>query len=285
MAQYGFITVFAGLTKEQVEQRVDHMINTLNIRDFQFYDAFYKYSQPMVPGAATFVTKASTLLNTNRAVNPAIVQAYVDHIRKRGGRSWLYVQSVGADEPNLPGYTKANYDHYVSGVATPLLYCYVPDEKWAQRMCDIWAPFALYMKFDGIHWDSLGYCNNAFGNGAVFTGFLGATRNLLERHGLLQTFNFVDGFGWNPQLVHDNVIEFPYWEVWTLPVCEDQFFKEMEAFSGGQKGVFACYTYGDRELAKNRYNKCVHSGCRYLVFGDGNRMLYSEYFPNNVEMV
>ena len=140
------------------------------------------------------------------------MRAYIDQIHQRGGRAWLYVQATADESPNLPRpYTRLSYDHVISG--RTLFHCYYPDSKWAERICDIWAPFALYLKFDGIHWDQMGRHCGALNDDTVYSTFLRATKGILEQHKLLQTTNCVDGFGWDASLVHEGIIEFPYWEV------------------------------------------------------------------------
>jgi hypothetical protein len=281
MNQYGFITTFANLRSEEIRARIDFMIDKLNIRHFQFYDCFYTYSTPFPPGLHTFDTKVSILISTRHVVDLNIVQYYTKYIRERNCFSWLYVQSTAADEKSIIGFKPLDHQHSINGMT--LFHCYEPNEQWAQRMCDIWIPYCLYMKFDGIHWDSLGYSNGKFGDGHIFTRFLTKTHQILSNYGLKQTFNFVDGFGWNSKLVWDRIIEFPYWEVWSLPTHEDYFFNEMLYLPADKKGVFVCYTYGDYALAYARKLKCLHNNCKYLMFGDGNRILYSEYFPLNVD--
>jgi hypothetical protein len=282
MSQYGFLTVFSGILISEACKRIDYMVDVLHISDFQFYDVFYTYSQPMKVGCDSWITKASAVIGADRQVDKAIVMAYINQIRARGGRSWLYVQAVGADESTLDGFTPVDYTHKVNGV--DLLNCYMPDEKWATRMCDIWVPFALYFKFDGIHWDSLGSCNGVFGDGSIFTQFLTKAHTILSQYNMLQTFNFVDSFGWNQMLINAKIIAFPYWEVWTLPLCEDYFFSQMAVLEHGNKGVFVCYSGGNKQLAQDRLNKCAFHNCKYLLFGDGDRMLVNEYFPNNISI-
>lgn len=288
--QYGFLTRFDDISPDEARQRIKMMVEMYDIRDFQFYDAFYTYSQPLKLGSPRFQTKVSYhLIDTHppHYVNLDIIKVYIDEIKKHNGRAWLYVQSVGADEPSLSGFTRSHHQHDVNG--QPLLYCYIPDQKWAQRMCDIWVPYALYLGFSGIHWDSLGYCNGAFGNGEIFTIFLNSTARLLKEHGLLQTFNFVDGFGYNPQLVLDGIITFPYWEVWTLPDVEDAFFNAMSQLPEDKKGVFVCYgtgkhnppSYSFNELICLRWDKCIKQGCKYLLIGDGCRTVKNEYFVSS----
>jgi hypothetical protein len=288
MGQYGFLTRFSGLTNEEARALINNMVDVYNIMDFQFYDTFYSYSQPMKQGETEWETKASSIINKNQhMVDANIVRVYIDQIKLRGGRSWLYIQSVAADEDGLHGYQRLQHTHMVCD--TPLFNCYWPDRNWARRMCDIWVPFALYFKFSGIHWDSLGPCGSVFGRGDIFSTFLRATSVILKTFGLLQTFNFVDGFAWDPALVTEKVLEFPYWEVWTLPAVEDAFFSETKRFN---ESVFVCYPCGQhnpplidpRDLVSARFNKCLAEGCRYLVIGDGSMMIQTEYFPNTKEI-
>lgn len=295
--QYGFLTKFFNMSDEEARARIDFMIDHLGIKDFQLYDAFFTYSQPMAYGMPLWETKASKLINDHQPqkrhiINIKTLRVCIDQIKKRGGRSWLYVQSIACDEnENLPPcFRRIPFDHIVG--SQPLFACYFPDEMWAQRMCDIWVPFALYLGVDGIHWDSLGTCGGVLHDGSIFSRFLRHSKTVLDKYKLLQTFNFVDGFGWDASLVHDSIIEFPYWEVWTLPRQEDTFFEEMRLLPENKKGVFVCYPYGShnplhiqpRELAIGRFNKCIEHGCKYLLFGDGDRMIKTEYFPNNESM-
>lgn len=290
--QYGFLTNFT-CTEDQARSTIDFMVDILGIHDFQFYDAFYTYSKPFPPGVPWWETKTSTYLDnsTKHFVYVTVLRAYIDQIKKRGGRSWLYVQSIGSDDDDndVPlAFQRLSYTHNVCG--RPLFTCYKPNELWAQRMCDVWVPYALYMGFDGVHWDSLGQCNGTLGDGSIFGAFLRHTKKILSSFGLLQTFNFVDGFGWDPSLVMDGTLEFAYWEVWTLPTHEDAFFEEMARLNltNERSGVFVCYPHGSHnppgihpaDLANARQAKCSRLGCRYLLYGDGNRMIKNEYFPN-----
>lgn len=287
---YGSITWFAGISETQARMHIDFMVDNHHILDFQFYDVFYNYSQPMqIPSNTIWETKCSTLIDGKykQRVDLNIVRVYISHIHKRGGRAWLYAQAIADESPNLKNYTMLPHEHIVNGQT--LFYCYMPDANWAQRMADIWAPFAKYLDFDGIHWDSLGYLGGILGDGSVFTTFLSTTKNILMQCNLLQTFNFVDGFGWNPLLYKNDIIAFPYWEVWTLPLHEDHFFNQMSqlVFQNDKRPVFVCYSHGPHnppvncplQLAHDRFINTDKRGCRYLMFGDGNRWLKSEYFP------
>jgi hypothetical protein len=223
------------------------MMDKFGIRDFQFYDAFYSYSTPAKPGCWTWETKkVSSLLGLSddkrHVIDVGVLIAYLRRIRQRGGRSWLYVQALGADESSLPGHVSANHTHEVN--SQTLFSCYWPDEDWARRMCHVWAPFAQQIGFDGIHWDALGPCDGAFGDGQILGTFLRRTKTILAEFGLVQTANFVDGFGWDMALASEGVVEFPYWEVWTLPRVEDRFFEEMAKLPEENRGVFVCYRYG-----------------------------------------
>ena len=98
--QYGFLTHFEVNTSE-ARRRVRQMYNDFGILDFQFYDAFYNYSRPML--GDSWVSKPSACFTAMpRLVRKETVKAYTDEIRKLPGghaRSWLYVQAVAADEP------------------------------------------------------------------------------------------------------------------------------------------------------------------------------------------
>ena len=63
--------------------------------------------------------------------------------------------------------------------------------------------------------------------------FLVASKSVLKEYCLAQTCNFVDGKGWRDDTIgaqvgwQGNIVAFPYWEVWSLPIKEDRFFSKI----------------------------------------------------------
>jgi len=294
--EYGFLTEFGGgISAEDARRRVRSMKEAFNILEFQFYDALEGYSWPPVPEKECWHNPF------NREVCRSILKAYVQEIQNLGGRSWLYVQAAGTepqDTNTQKGFVVAG-QHLVNG--KPLLDVVVPTAAWAERIATRWADFAAEIGFSGIHWDTLGDNYRVESLGADVPGFLRASRHALMMHGLAQTCNFVDGFGWDPSLFRpsdcsSNTIAFPYWEAWSLPAQEDRFFKEVAPLGGG---VFVCYpgksVSHSREswnsaaagiwpldLLIRRWQKARCHGCAYLAIGDGLRHIQDEYFPNSL---
>lgn len=234
LRQYGFITNF-DISPADARSSVRQMYVDFGIVDFQFYDAFFEYSQPMPKDVneSGWVSKPSRCFTAfPRYVQKETVIAYADEINKlpgKKGRSWLYVQAVAADEPaselssNFTPYLYKSGDHIAWTFDKKCLYAYRLSPAWADRMVEMWAPVARELGFDGIHWDQLGRVSddpdqNAEMAASIPTFLKRTGRRLRDEWGLDQTFNFVDGFGWHPSLYYGddglNVVAFPYWECW-----------------------------------------------------------------------
>ncbi|CAJ1446404.1 unnamed protein product [Effrenium voratum] len=312
--EYGFLTEFSGITELEARERVRCMYDTFGILEFQFYDAFEGYSNP--PEAHLEEWKNACKVHLGDAkptVSRAILQAYLSEIRALGGRSWLYVQAMGCDPGDTelrklpeakngygdgpPQLAAISGSHVVND--RPLLDAVVVTEWWAKRFVPQWASFALSVGFSGIHWDTLGDHNQQQKTlGCDLPGFLRAALEILKPHGLAQTCNFVDGFGWASDLAQgvgwkSNIVAFPYWECWS-PEREDAFFRLV-----GRKrnAVFVCYPGASEEhkgesqncnvrgvwpldVVILRWQKARAEGCTYLAVGDGCRHIQTEYFPS-----
>jgi len=293
LGEYGFLTQFTDIPEAEARMRIRRMWEVFRVLEFQFYDAFEGYSRPPQPVFASWVS------SFGRRVDRGILRAYIDEIRKIGGRSWLYVQAMATDPNDTAAHSGMAVagQHYVDG--QPLLDVVVTNAAWADRIAGTWAEFAASMGFSGIHWDTLGDRYHVSRQGADLPGFLRHSNPVLRRHGLLQTCNFVDGYGWDRSLfggpsIVGNVIAFPYWEAWSLPAQEDVFFKEVAPQGGG---VFACYpgkspSHAGEDWNKNakgiwpidllilRWQKSRCHASAYLAIGDGSRHIQDEYFPN-----
>ncbi|CAJ1454301.1 unnamed protein product [Effrenium voratum] len=278
--------------QNKAARRVEQMAR-LNIREWQFYDAVEGYSRPPAKGQAQWTNGAFY-----GRVSRKVLEAYIAAIRAAGGRSWLYVQAMATD----PGDAELQSGHQMIGRhivdGRPLLDVVAPTKTWAQRFAEQWGHFAAELNFTGIHWDSLGDWDGgkATAAGADFPGFLQETQKLLQALGLQQTANFVDGFGWS--LEAKAVVEFPYWETWTIPAVSARFFAE--AAQGGG-AVWACYPGKDAahdgeaqnrhfqgvepaQLMSERWQAAQCTGNAYLLIGDGERRIQTEYFPDTVAL-
>jgi len=296
--EYGFLTVYDGITEQEARTRIQQMVKLFNVKEFQFYDAFRGYSNPPDAGDDFWHNKAF-----GRPVRSSILRAYVDEIRAQGGRSWLYVQAAAT----TPGDTYLQQGFALAGQHVvdnrPLLDAVAPNGPWAEKIAPRWGDFAVELGFSGIHWDTLGKFSAVMETQTDLPGFLRAAKGIVASRGLEQSANFVDGFGWDPSLVDDNypggrVILFPYWETWTMPVQEDFFFNQV-APNGG--GVFVCYPgksvdhtgewqnqgsvgIWPFDLLIMRWNQARSTGNAYLAIGDGIRHIDTQYFPANSPM-
>jgi len=166
---------------------------------------------------------------------------------------------------------------------------------WAIRFVPRWAKFARSMGFSGIHWDTFGDLGNF--NNTDIPGFLRAALPYLQQERLEQTLNFVDGFGWDPALAQTgHIIAFAYWEVWTNPTAEDEFYRATE----GSSAVIVCYpgwgqyhccAFNERQNAEAyglwpvdlgiaRWQRATSHGKTYMFIGDGTRHLQGPFLPD-----
>lgn len=293
--EYGFLSTFGGITEEQAREKVRRMVDLFGVLEFQFYDAFSGYSPP----ANESPPEEWTTPLFSRPVTRAIVQACTDEIRKLRGRSWLYVQAMGTDPGDLEvqkGFTVIG-KHRINNEV--LLDVMLPTADWAMRIASPWASFASALGFSGLHWDMLGNFKSRMPDSSIVADFLRAADPQLRAHGLAQTCNFVDGYGWDASLVggtgwSSRVVAFPYWEAWTLPAAEDRFFEEVAPLGS----VLSCFPgkgpdhEGERQnrdvvgvwpldLVIGRWHKARCHGSAYLAVGDGEHHVQSEYLPDS----
>jgi len=283
LGEYGVITDFT-VTDDEARLRVRQMVDAFNVREFQFYDAMEAYSHPPSLELDQWRT-----LCMNKTVHQRTIRVYLDEIRRHGGRSWLYVQAMAADlgdEDFTQGFEVIGmhfcYDR-------PVLQRIVPNAAWAKHITPQWVDWAKSLGFDGIHWDTLG----ADGN---LPGFLLAASPILKAKGLLQSSNFVDGAGWKDFLLRGHIVEFPYWEIWQVPVAEDRFFELLEKWHTGVyvsypgnspvhngepqnihfKGVFPL------DIIVKRWQRARRYGGVYLAIVDGLKHLQTAYLPYTI---
>lgn len=306
LGNYGYVTRY-DLEPAEARAAVREMFSTYGVREVQFYDVVYRYSAAMPgPGAATWVTKASTCFTgTSRTVRRDTVLAYTDEIRRLGGRSWMYVQAVGADEPasDLPGsqpyLNKARKQiTWLKNSAYPCLYVYHPTAAWGKRMAEIWGVAAAELGFSGIHWDQLGKQSDDDQQNQWLAGnvsvYLRTTRPLLAQRNLSQSFNFVDGFGWDPSLYTPpsaaaaTTIEFPYWETWSDAAEKRYFDTSLPGAVWARYPAPGCCGnpagFSADILMEVRFNKSAQACGSYILVGDGNRRLVKDYWPAAVPM-
>jgi hypothetical protein len=301
---YGFLTDYGSYPEAQARDRVATLAQKFRIKEFQFYDWFATYSKPVIRESAGDPTNGPSWPDPfmgERRIYRKTIRTYIDEIHRHGGRAWAYVQAVGAEEENLADPSAEIYPlldrdgkRYRHPPEAPRLWTYFLNAAWADRMTRIWGPAVKELGFDGIHWDTLGQ------KAGVLSAEEGGTRNFLRRAkenlaglGLSQTLNFVDLNWWNPGLVADGVVAFPYAEVWSID-SEKRYYAAMNNPKlAGIWGVMAFYPtvdkpkptankpegWTDSEVMLERWGEAPKHRLMYLILGDDERRLVREYFP------
>jgi hypothetical protein len=105
----------------------------------------------------------------------------------------------------------------------------------------------------------------------------------------------VSGFGWDRSLVVEGVVEFPYWEVWTCRE-EQEFYREVQPLGCGMMAFYPTIR-GDEARTKvqdpgeqrmhmlGRAKEAAKRGFGYLLVGDDERRLRSEYWPDRAPLL
>jgi len=290
--EYGFLTQYSGISEKEAKSRVRLMQSNFGIMEYQFANVVENYS---VPPNSHRRSHWYTALFHDR-VERDIVKAYIEEIKFWGGRAWLTVQAMGTD----PGDTESQKGFKVHGQYLvedePLLDVIAPTQDWGKHWAPRWIKFAVDMGFSGIHWNTLGDFKGELGSSSDVLGFLRATSPLVTKAGLGQTFNFVDGFQWDPSAVNDKLVAFTFWPAWSRPAKEEAFTKNVPAGS-----VFLCFPGKDEnhdgewwqedakgkhpfELIVDRWSHARCHGNTYLAVGDGNRRITTDYYPDAEEM-
>jgi hypothetical protein len=126
--------------------------------------------------------------------------------------------------------------------------------------------------------------------------FLTRSNTILQRVGLLQTFNDING-AFNIY----NQVEFLYREIWN-PDAEKLYYNVIDLM-GAPNTVIAMYpgttkfgcpskycpqvngkNISQEELIMLRWNAAKAHHARYLIMGNGQDRLVTEYFPGSIEM-
>ena len=295
MGEYGFISSAALGPQPEADARarVIAMARDYGIREFMFYDWFADYSTP-VRG-----TEWKDAFFRRHPISLATIRTSLDEVHRQGGRAWAYIQSVAAEEDNLESPTngikklltdRGNWYWHPPG-DHPRFPTYLPTAAWARFMVERWAPAVQELGFDGIHWDTLGHI--AGDKDAETRGiheFIETAHTLLERRGLHQTVNFVGMNWWDRDLVR-RCCEFPYVEVWSTQT-ERQYYAEMDSPDWrGVRGVMAMYPTTlkppdktETEVLVARHEEARKHNLAYVVVGDGERRLITEYWPLTVPL-
>jgi hypothetical protein len=287
---YGFLTDYGSYPEAEARGRVATLAQTFGIKEFQFYDWFATYSKP------TNGSSWSDPFKHERQIYPETIKTYIDEIHRHGGRAWAYVQAVGADEADLEGRiagirrlrdsNNKPYSH-PPPPERPRFPAYFLNEAWANRMTDIWGPEVKKLRFDGIHWDTLG--QKAGDPGAEAEGtreFLRRAKESLAALELSQTLNFVDLNWWHNDLAADGVVAFPYAEVWSMD-SEKRYYAAMNDPALATWGVMAFYPKEDKPekwtdsgVMLARWAEAPKHRLMYLILGDNEKRLDGPYFPN-----
>lgn len=279
MENYGFLTNFSAAPENEIRQRIRTMVEDYNIKEFQFYDWFVDYSTPLegVQWKDPYFRCRDILLST--------IKIYIEEIHRRGGRAWAYVQAAGSENPNLSDRRRnirrvltADGKEYSHADRFPV---YLLSKELAHYQIEVWADAVASLGFDGIHWDTLGtlIADKEFEKQGV-QAFIKASSELLERKGLKQTLNFIDLNWWDQSIAH--YVSFPYAEIWTKTL--EEFFTEMN--KSDSLGVMVSYPHYFRQPPDNGFGEILKRaaqikahGHTFLIIGDGNFKLETEFFP------
>jgi hypothetical protein len=296
---YGFLTDYGSYPADEARDRVKTLAQTFGIKEFQFYDWFATYSKP------TNGSSWRDPFKGERQIYLETIKTYIDAIHSHGGRAWAYVQAVAADAKKGDLTDKSAGIHPLNdregkrcshppppGETEPKFLTYFLNTAWADQMIEFWGKDVKDLRFDGIHWDTLG--PKAGDYGAEVSGtheFLRRAKVRLADFELSQTLNFVDLAWWDPGLVADGVVEFPYAEVWSM-ASEKRYYAAMnDPALAGTWGVMAFYPtvdtpegWTDSGVMLARWVEAPKHRLMYLILGDNEKRLIREYFPGAIPL-
>lgn len=258
--------------------RVRHMQGNFGIMEFQFVNALGGLTVPPDLGADSW-----TCARDGSVIRRDVLRAYIDEIVFWGGRSWLVIESISTEGGDGGVHSAALRELAMNTMALTA--------DWARSSSPEWADFASALGFSGIHWESSDNFHATASGLLDIPGFLSAAKAVLDSRSMGQTFNFPDGFGWDRQLVVDNVVAFTIWSAWRL-TNEEQLLADLPAGSvlvsfPGSDGEHAGEAWNSEEVGKTplelimaRWKKARCFGDSFLAVGDGLRYVTTDYFPD-----
>jgi hypothetical protein len=188
--------------------------------------------------------------------------------------------------------------------------CYFRNAALADHQCGVWADTIHNLGFSGIHWDTLGTNAGNYDDEASGTyAYLNRALQNLAPLGLPQILNFsgtnpseTAPAWWDPTLVTNGVIAFPFFEVYTM-AHEQLCYQAMtdprlvNASPFPIWGVLAFYPYynhpsgdlngepwSDSDVFLARWYYAPQNRLVYEGIGDGEQRLEREYLPDNVPL-
>lgn len=285
LGNYGFLTDFSDLPPDEIRQRIQIMVNFFGIKEFQFYDWFADYSTP------TAGEQWWDPFFKRRKIFRQSILVCIDEIHRLGGRAWAYVQAAGSENKDLdatnPGIFRLidqsgrRYEHMDT------IPVYFLNREWAIHQVSIWGEAVKDLGFDGIHWDTLGSLSSDYTvEERGVWDFIKTSFGLLKQFGLRQNMNFVD-LAWFDLRRVARYIEFPYAELWSKST-EDFVVRMSRSPSHGVVVSYSSYVFGDKEEQfeeiLDRAIFAKQNGHTFLLVGDGNYRLETEYFPSRIEL-
>ncbi len=275
---YGFLTdfhcPFSPSNMQEMNGKIDTMMDVFGIKEFQFQTWFATYSSP-----TDGMQWTDAYIHRDQICRDTLTR-FINKIHSKGGRAWAYVLSVGSESTTLPYQKlidKNTGQQYIHGGKIPT---YELSSSWADYQVGIWAPAIKELGFDGIHWDTLGAVSNNYNNeknGAI--AFTQRTYSLLKNdYGLSQTMNFVDLNYWDRNTVN-NYLEFPYVEIWSSYYAYN-YYDEMSYNMNGKWGVMAMYPgvdvpvgWTESQTMIARWNYAPNRHIVYLLVGNGDQRM------------
>lgn len=282
---YGFISQFENMPEQMARKKIRDMVQ-LGVKEFQFYDWFYNYSTPLSSGCwlDPFFHRREVCLKT--------IKIYIDEIHKNKARAWAYVQAVGSEDIDLDKKVHGVYKLYT---ANGIWYwhenrfpTYFANDHLAKYIVNLWAPSIKLLKFNGIHWDTLGaLAGNYNAEKLGFYAFLKKSKELLLSYNLKQTANFVN-FAWWDEYIVQSYVEFPYAEVWSSNKESEYLSFMLKLNNKDFWGVIAFYPTVDKShnetetsIIFKRFQRSKLHHLHYAIIANGKNRLIREYIPLN----
>jgi dextranase len=302
--RYGYVAQYdAGIDADAVMRQLkDFHLNTI-----QFYDWQWKHHIPYSPDAtwpdiANRTIYRSTLLNLISAAHSYGMLAFnynlyggaFDNYWSDGSGAQVSMGIFSTPQPS-GGYTPGDQLSVPmpNGWQTAHLYeMNNRDAAWQSYIFAKEQEVFEHFAFDGWHIDSLGQHNAYDFGGASFSlddyndHFINNAKAALGRR---MVFNSVDAVG-EDQIVTSANVDVIYSELWDSNEHYADFKRRVDSVQGlGSKAVvFPAYL--NRGLVSGFFNEAsvrladaaiFACGASHLELGDGNKMLHTEYFPDD----
>lgn len=243
----GYTFIASGFDDYDIlEPLIDELMDKYGMRDFQFYDWFSNYSgkntfdaQSPSPASPVYLENwwnCDTWKDAywvSREISRNVIFQAIQQIRKKGGRSWAYVQAQASEDLHLadegsktPGIKQLGNSFRHAGNGS-MVGGYLQNAALAEYQCNAWMQPVLDLGFFGIHWDLFDDTPHP----QESLDFIQKAKEILKDNCLYQTFNDINlhqnisdnltYFSISMSPLEDGLLFFPYAEVWSDSVSQD----------------------------------------------------------------